>query len=63
MQKRTLKHLKDLNFPNCQTKKVINDIFTDLYNCSNVKTYENKLTILKERWLEIETRFTKKRIC
>ena len=46
--------LKDLKFPNCQAKKIMNDIFTDLCNCSDVNTYENKLTELKERWLEIE---------
>ena len=50
--------LKDLNFPNYQAKKM-NDIFTDLYNCSDANTYENKLIELKERWLEIETRFTR----
>ena len=50
--------LKDPAFPKCQARKIINDIFTDLYKCSDVKTYENKLTQLKERWLEIETRFT-----
>ena len=37
----------------------MNDIFTDLYNCSDANTYENKLIELKERWLEIETRFTR----
>ena len=37
----------------------MNDIFIDLYNSSDVNTYENKLTELKERWLEIETRFTR----
>ena len=42
-----------------KTKKIMNGIFTDLYNCLDVNTYENKLTELKERWLEIETRFTR----
>ena len=51
--------LKDLNFSNYQAKKIMNDIFNDLYNCSDVNNYENKLTELKERWLEIETRFTR----
>ena len=51
--------LKDLNFWNGQAKKIMNDIFTDLYNCSDVNTYENKLAELKERWLEIETHFTR----
>ena len=37
----------------------MNDIFTDLYNCSDVNTYEKKLTELQERWFEIETRFTR----
>ena len=37
----------------------MNDSFTDLCNCSDVNTYENKLTELKERWLKIETRFTR----
>ena len=29
------------------------------HNCPDVNNYENKLTELKERWLEIETRFTR----
>ena len=33
----------------------MNDMFTDLYNRSDVKAYENKLANLKEGWLEIET--------
>ena len=37
----------------------MNDIFTDLCNCSHVNIYENKLRELKERWLEIETQFTR----
>ena len=39
--------LKDLNFRNGQAKKIMNDIFTDLYDCSDVNTYENKLAELK----------------
>ena len=54
--------LKDLNIPNCQAKKKINDILTDLYNCSDANTYQNKLTELKERCLEIEPRFTRNKL-
>ena len=32
--------IKDLNFPNCQAKKIMNDIFTDLYNYSDINTYK-----------------------
>ena len=59
-KKNTSDKLKDLNFPNCQVKKIMNDIFTDLYNCSDVNACQNELTELKERWFEIETRFTRK---
>ena len=37
----------------------MNIIFANLNNCSDVNTYENKLTELKGRWLKIETRFTR----
>ena len=40
-------------------QKIMNDIFTDLYNSSDPNTYENKQTELKEKWLEIETQFTR----
>ena len=30
--------LKDLNFPNCRAKIIMNDTFTDLHNCSDVNT-------------------------
>ena len=59
-QKNISDKLNDLNFANCQPKKIMNDIFTDLCNCSDVNNYENKLIEWKERWLEIETRFKRK---
>ena len=59
LKKEHIQQIKGLNFPNCQAKKIMNDISTDPCNCWDVNTFEDKLTELKERWLEIETGFKK----
>ena len=59
LKKEHIQQIKGLNFPNCKVKKIMNDISTDPCNCWDVNAFEDKLTELKERRLEIETNLKK----
>ena len=59
MKKNIKDKLLDLKFPTSQIKKILDDIFIDLYESTSEKDYEDKLVPIKEKWLEIENRFTR----
>ena len=48
--------LKELHFPNAQAKNIMDDIFVTFYNC---ETNDELVTVLKKKWLDIESKHTK----
>ena len=50
--------LKELHFLNAQTKNIMDDIFVTLYDCET-NDYDELVTVLKKKWLDIESKHSK----
>ena len=51
--------LQKLNFPKRQAKIISEDIFETLYNCKDEQEFDSELEKLRDKWMEIEVRYTR----
>ena len=51
--------LQKLNFPKRQDKIISEDIFETLYNRKDEQEFDSELEILRDKWMEIELRYTR----
>ena len=51
--------LQKLNFPKRQAKIISEDIFETMYNCKDEQEFDSELEKLRDKWMEIEVRYTR----
>ena len=51
--------LRKLNFLKRQAKIISKDIFETVYNCKDEQEFDSELEKLRDKWMEIEVRYTR----